>query len=489
MGALILVVMIGFANGSAPAQENPVPILYSISPDSIVKGNDGITMTLFGDNFVTSSVVKFNNVVMSISFISLSELEATIAPEYLSTLGIFEVIVFNPLPGGGTSDAKLFKITSADQLLISLSPATMRQDAVDLVLYVTGENFNENCVIRFAGIDRVTTFVSSSELRTVLLNSDLENVGHANVTVYNFGSGGETNPLDFEILYGTPVINEITPSIRKARSVGFSMIIKGSGFAPMSTVYFDQLPLTTTYLSSIELVVQIPQIIVDVPATYSVTVTTPAPGGGTSNNIIFTVVEPIPEITAIDPNRKKVGSQGYMMKIEGTDFISSTKVFINGSERITTFVNSNLVFASVLSDDLGIPGQYPITVQNNGLTSSPAYLLVYRDKIKIVPSFDKVVSGFDPEGRLIARNYPNPFNPQTEIYFELTSTAVVTLQVYNSVGQQVGLLINKSELSAGVHSVRFDANALSSGQYFYRITSVDMDGNITSTMNKMILIK
>ena len=83
----------------------------------------------------------------------------------------------------------------------------------------------------------------------------------------------------------------------------------------------------------------------------------------------------------------------------------------------------------------------------------------------------------------IEQNYPNPFNPATKINFSIPNEGLVTLNVYNSLGQQVATLVNESK-PAGTYQVDFDGAYLSSGIYFYKITS----GSFTQT-KKMILMK
>ena len=72
-------------------------------------------------------------------------------------------------------------------------------------------------------------------------------------------------------------------------------------------------------------------------------------------------------------------------------------------------------------------------------------------------------------------NFPNPFNPETVIKFNLPQASPVTLKVYNILGQVVNTLVDEP-LSAGSHSVRWDGkNAqgrdVASGVYFYRISA------------------
>lgn len=72
-----------------------------------------------------------------------------------------------------------------------------------------------------------------------------------------------------------------------------------------------------------------------------------------------------------------------------------------------------------------------------------------------------------PSNVKLTDNYPNPFNPQTVIQFEISQAMVVSLTVYNFLGQKVQSLINGRIQQAGSHDVIFDAEGLPSGVYFY----------------------
>ncbi|MFV1884311.1 MAG: T9SS type A sorting domain-containing protein [Balneola sp.] len=91
---------------------------------------------------------------------------------------------------------------------------------------------------------------------------------------------------------------------------------------------------------------------------------------------------------------------------------------------------------------------------------------------------------FTPGDFRLLQNYPNPFNPSTEIAFQLARDAQVTLTVYDMLGRKVQTLVN-GRRSAGFHVTRFDASALSSGVYFYRLES----GNTVIDTKKMLLLK
>lgn len=88
-----------------------------------------------------------------------------------------------------------------------------------------------------------------------------------------------------------------------------------------------------------------------------------------------------------------------------------------------------------------------------------------------------------PNTFLLEQNYPNPFNPSTMIRYAVPVNGNVVLNVFNAVGQEVALLVNEYH-TAGSYAVPFSASGLSTGIYFYRLTS----GSFVQT-KKMMLIK
>ncbi|MFA6438922.1 MAG: M14 family zinc carboxypeptidase [Bacteriovoracaceae bacterium] len=83
----------------------------------------------------------------------------------------------------------------------------------------------------------------------------------------------------------------------------------------------------------------------------------------------------------------------------------------------------------------------------------------------------------------LSQNFPNPFNPSTNIQFSVKERNQISLHIYNSIGQHVATAVDQ-ELDAGTYSINFDAKQLSSGVYFYRFTS----GTYTD-IKKMAVIK
>ncbi len=92
-------------------------------------------------------------------------------------------------------------------------------------------------------------------------------------------------------------------------------------------------------------------------------------------------------------------------------------------------------------------------------------------------------SDYTPVEFALHQNFPNPFNPETVIKFELPSESFVNISVFNIIGEEVANLVNE-QLPAGVFSVPFKGENLPSGLYLYRLTA----GNKVFT-KKMMLLK
>ena len=118
---------------------------------------------------------------------------------------------------------------------------------------------------------------------------------------------------------------------------------------------------------------------------------------------------------------------------------------------------------------------------NMGITLQP------KDVIAYIIEPDSIGTGLKEENiksdYKLEQNYPNPFNPSTTISFSIPRAGRTKLSVFNILGEEITVLLNK-ELLSGHYEVNFDADNLSSGIYFYKLQS----NNYTS-IKKMMLVK
>lgn len=92
-------------------------------------------------------------------------------------------------------------------------------------------------------------------------------------------------------------------------------------------------------------------------------------------------------------------------------------------------------------------------------------------------------TGISPYSFCLSHNYPNPFNPVTNIRYQIAKDAVVTLKVFDVLGKEIMTLVNEKQ-TAGDYEIKFDGSKLSSGIYFYKLVSGEF-----SDVKSMILIK
>jgi len=88
-----------------------------------------------------------------------------------------------------------------------------------------------------------------------------------------------------------------------------------------------------------------------------------------------------------------------------------------------------------------------------------------------------------PEKYFLSNNYPNPFNPSTRITFGILKNQKVRLSVLDILGREISVLVNEN-LKPGTYEASFRADNLSSGIYFYRLTT-----DTYSETKRMMLIK
>ena len=101
---------------------------------------------------------------------------------------------------------------------------------------------------------------------------------------------------------------------------------------------------------------------------------------------------------------------------------------------------------------------------------------------KYLPSIEVSVDGA-PEGFMLYQNFPNPFNPSTQIVYSVPASASVRLAVFDLLGQELEVLVNGTK-ETGTYSAEFNASRYPSGTYFYRAQF-----GTALLMKRMILMK
>ncbi|MCI0744222.1 MAG: hypothetical protein L0Y58_02350 [Verrucomicrobia subdivision 3 bacterium] len=258
--------------------------------------------------------------------------------------------------------------SDASPVLLGLNPAEALRGSGAFQLTLNGLNFVNGSIVRWNGVDRLTTFASATQLVAQIPAADLDNSGTAQVTVFNPEPGGESNALSFNITEPNPVpvLSNLNPNAVMMGGPPFTLIVSGSNFVNDSVVRWNGNPRLTTFVSATQLVAQVPAADLVNAGTAQISVFSPAPGGGASNAVALTIVQPnpAPTLTAINPNSVLTGNPAFTLTVNGTGFINGAVVRWNGNPRPTTFVSATQLTAQIPAADLANAGTAQVTVFN-----------------------------------------------------------------------------------------------------------------------------
>ena len=196
----------GSASGSGSdsgSTSNPAPVLGSINPSSAVAGSAGVTISASGSGFVSGSTIDWNGSALASTFVSASQLSATLPASDLATAGTAKVTVVSPAPGGGISGAVTFTIdpiANPTPAVTGLSPAQYAAGGPAFSLTITGTGFVSSSQVLWNGAARNATFISATSLTTQIAASDVATAGTSTVAVTNPApGGGPSNAVNFAI--------------------------------------------------------------------------------------------------------------------------------------------------------------------------------------------------------------------------------------------------------------------------------------------------
>ena len=232
---------------------------------------------------------------------------ASIPATDIAAPGSAGVTVFNPSPGGGTSNAVIFSIAPPGENPVpsirSLSPASVYATGAygsDLVVTVNGAYFLPDSTVYWDGAPRITDYVSTSQLQVTLTAGDTALVGDFAVTVVNPAPGGGSSNIAIFQVMGRD--QNLIPAVTNVSLVGasgmtsvnssdastavFALLVDGSGFADGAEVYLNGESRTTSYLSDTQLRAALTDADLE-RKQVSIYAVNPPPGGGPSNTVLY----------------------------------------------------------------------------------------------------------------------------------------------------------------------------------------------------------
>jgi hypothetical protein len=268
------------------------------------------------------------------------------------------------------------------------------------------------------------------------------------------GSGGSQtvpppeNPL--------PSITAITPNSATVGSSALTVTVSGSGFIAASVIRWNDASLNTSYVSSTSLTARVPASDLGALGTANISVQNPAPGGGTSSNITFTVGNPLPSVTAVTPNSVAADSASLTITVSGSGFITPSVIEWNNAALSTTFVSSTSLTAQVPSSELASEGAAYVAVQNPAPGGGTSGTLTFTIKSAVATYLNVL----NVEGTDLA------WDPsQKKLYVAVPSTATANPNTVTIVDPIAGSIISSQPLTSEPYGLAISDD----DQYLYAV--------------------
>ena len=165
-----------------------------------------------------------------------------------------------------------------------------------------------------------------------------------------------------------PQITSISPSSAlAATSATVTVFVKGSNFVPQSVATLNGKNLPTTFQSTASIEAFIDGNDLTAPGTEEIAILNPAPGGGVSNQLPLSILNPIPTLTTVTPSSVQAGAAATTIAVAGTGFVSQfTSITLNGAPLPTTVTSTTAATVALTIGDLQFGGVNQIAVVNSG---------------------------------------------------------------------------------------------------------------------------
>ncbi len=362
------------------------PSLRFVNPSSAVAGGPAFTLTVSAGSlnpFLSGAVVKWNGTALTTTYVSSSQATAQVPASLIASAGTANITIVNP--AASASNAIVFTIVPATPpVLTSLSPPSAISGSAAFTLFVFGSNFNSGATVQWNGTPLASDLVNSTTLTAQVPASLLLLSGTLPIKVATPGFP-TSNALNFTINpAAAPTLTSISPSSIIAGSSGFTLMATGSGFVSGSAIQWNGVPVVTVFVNSSQMTAQIPANSLATAGTASVRIANPT--ASVSNILTFTITNPIPTITSLNPTSVAAGAPSFNLTVDGSGFVPASQVHWNGTAVSTTFVSGTRLTASLPSQPA--PATASITVVNPG--SSPSNALTFTVTTPATPTISNI---------------------------------------------------------------------------------------------------
>ncbi|HEX5283175.1 MAG TPA: IPT/TIG domain-containing protein, partial [Bryocella sp.] len=262
----------------------------------------------------------------------------------------------------------------------SVTPNSIQANqATPFSVTITGSGFISTSQVEVNGSAVNSTYLSATQLQAQIPASLAVSGAQLVITVMNgsifSGSGSSSDTVT--VTNPAPAITSLSPSSAVINAGSVTVTVTGSGFIPTTTLTMSGTPHALSYVSSTQLTVALTSSDLASTGSLSFVASNPAPGGGSSPAAAFSVVNPTPAISSINPGSATAGGGDLTLAVQGSGFLPASSVLWNTTPLATTFVSATQLTAVVPAAAIAANATAQVTVTSpspgGGASSAAAF--------------------------------------------------------------------------------------------------------------------
>lgn len=326
----------------------------------------------------------------------------------LNTNTILKTYVLNKLPKGvavnnftniaavaddKTDSLTLIQLPNPVPEITLINPVTVYRGSTDENITIEGNKFIRTSKVYFENQILETTFIDNHHLKVNIPKDLLQKAGTFYLTVVNpLPEGGTSNRIPLQVNNPIPQISVLDPLEVMAGTPSLTLTVYGSGFFDDTTVYIDDIPRAFTLLSQMKLQIELTAEDLEYGRYLEVTASNPSPGGGLSKGATFTVLNPVPSLSSINPTSIIAGSPDFNLTLTGNNFVKTSIVSFDSQQFSSRYISKTQIETTIPSDAIKTPRSYQVKVINpapgGGESSSLTFTVKPPLEIKIASPID-----------------------------------------------------------------------------------------------------
>ena len=341
--------------------------IASVTPKDVPVGSSAVTIVVTGTGFTPTTVIQLSGASVQTTFISSTEIRATIPASQLQKGMILKLSVVDGTQVVAADTSNNVQVSNPVPTVSTLAPASVLVGSPAGTVTVTGTNFVSGITLAVNGSLRTTTFVSDTQLTASLTAGDFVSASPLLLNAVNpQPGGGASGTIALVVANPAPTIASVSPSALNAGSAATTVTIAGTGFVAGTGVLVNGASRPTTVVNATAMTVALTSADLVSAGSLGITAVNPAPGGGISASSAIAINNPIPGAITLTPASAIAGTGTAQITINGSSLVPSAVVYVGGQPRTTTYVNATQLVASLTSADLATAGTLSIVATNPG---------------------------------------------------------------------------------------------------------------------------